>query len=290
MKKLLIIPILSFSCTALDSFAQTISDSLLIDGHYRTFQFAKPSTKKSDGSLVFILHGSGGSGKDMMKATTKLTQESAAENVLLVYPDGYKKYWNECRKAANSQANLENIDEAGFFNSMIQYFKSKYSISEQKVFAVGTSGGGHMCYKLAMTLPGKFRAVTALIANLPDLDNFDCTEAKVPIPIMIVNGTADPLNPYNGGMMQSGSFIMGNVRSTDRTFQYWASLAGYTGEPNKEFIPDNDPADGKTIERYTYKKKGSAEVVLLKVIGGKHNYPSDIDVHVEAWEFFKRQL
>jgi polyhydroxybutyrate depolymerase len=54
-------------------------------------------------------------------------------------------------------------------------------------------------------------------------------------------------------------------------------------------LPDTDPADGKTLERYTFKKKGKPEVVLLKVIGGKHDYPSDIDVHEEAWKFFKRQ-
>jgi len=287
MKKLLPLLLFTFS---INSFAQVTSDSIQVDGHFRTFHFVKPASIKADGSLVFVLHGSGGSGKNIMKAATKLAEQTSNENVLLVYPDGYKNYWNECRKAANSAANLENIDEATFFNSMIQYFKTKYGINEQKVFAVGTSGGGHMCYKLAMTMPGKFRAVTALIANLPDTDNFDCTEAKVAIPIMIANGTADPLNPYNGGMMQSGSFIMGNVRSTDRTFQYWATLAGYTGEPTKELIPDSDPADGKTIERYTYKQKGKPEVVLLKVIGGKHDYPNDIDVHVEAWEFFKRQL
>src|SRR6478609_8368535 len=287
MKRLLYFLLFTFS---INSFAQVTSDSIQVDGHFRTFHFVKPASIKADGSLVFVLHGSGGSGKNIMKAAAKLAEQTSNENVLLVYPDGYKKYWNECRKAANSAANLENIDEATFFNSMIQYFKTKYGISEQKVFALGTSGGGHMCYKLAITMPGKFRAVTALIANLPDTDNFDCTEAKVAIPIMIVNGTADPLNPYNGGMMQMGTVILGNVRSTDRTFQYWATLAGYTGEPTKELIPDNDPADGKTIERYTYKQKGKPEVVLLKVIGGKHDYPNDIDVHVEAWEFFKRQM
>jgi polyhydroxybutyrate depolymerase len=288
MKKLPIL-LLSF-VISINSFAQVLSDSVQVDGNYRTFHFTKPSANKTDGSLVFVLHGSGGNGKDMMKAASRLAQQSATENVLLVYPDGYKKFWNECRKAASSLANKENIDETTFFNSMIQYFKSKYAISEQKVFAVGTSGGGHMCYKLAMTMPGKFRAVTALIANLPDVDNFDCTEAKVAIPIMIVNGTADPLNPYNGGIMQMGTVMLGNVRSTDRTFQYWASLAGYTGEPIKELVADKDPADGKTIERYTYKQKDKPEVVLLKVVGGKHDYPNDIDVHVEAWEFFKRQL
>lgn len=290
MKRTIFLLVFTFSLFCWNVDAQVISDSLLVDGHYRTFHFNPPPASAANASLVFILHGSGGNGKDMMKATLKLAQKASTENAFLVYPDGYKKYWNECRKAASSLANKEDINESGFFGGMIKYFTSTYKINDQHVFVVGTSGGGHMCYKLAMTMPGKFRAVTAIIANLPDTDNMDCTEAKVAIPIMIVNGTADPLNKYEGGMMRSGDFIMGNVRSTDRTFQYWASLAGYQGAPVKESIPDKDLSDGKTIERYTYKHKGKPEVVLLKVIGGKHDYPNDIDVHVEAWEFFKRQM
>ena len=146
-----------------------------------------------------------------------------------------------------------------------------------------------MAYKLALTMPGKFRAITAIIANLPENDNLDCTEAKLPIPVMIINGTEDKTNPYNGGVVISGNVNFGSVRSTDDTFKYWAALAGYTGVAKKEFLPDTDPADGKMIERSWYKQKEKPEVVLLKVIGGKHDYPNDIDVHVEAWEFFKRQ-
>ena len=235
------------------------------------------------------MHGSGGNGVEMMNSTTRLAAKAADEHILLVYPNGYQHYWNECRKAATSTANIENINENAFFDSMIKYFKSRYQINDQKVFAAGTSGGGQMAYKLALTMPGKFKAITAVIANLPDTNNMDCIEVKRPIPVMIVNGTADPTNPYNGGMMVSGNVTFGNVRSTDRTFKYWATLAGYNGEPVKEDLPDTDPSDGKTIERYTYKTKGKPEVVLLKVINGKHDYPNDIDVYEEAWKFFKRQ-
>ncbi len=270
--------------------AQVISDSIQVDGNYRTFHFNKPPALKNGNSLIFVLHGSGGNGKDLMDRTANLRQKAGGENVLLVYPNGYKKYWNECRKAASSLANQENINEEGFFGAMIEYFREKYKINEKQVFAVGTSGGGHMCYKLAMTMPGKFKAVTAIIANLPAEENMDCGDAKTPIAIMIANGTADPTNPYEGGMMQGGNFIMGTVRSTDNTFHYWSNLAGYSGSPAKEMLPDTDPADGKIIERYTFKSQGKPEVVLLKIIGGKHDYPNDIDIHVEALEFFKRQL
>jgi polyhydroxybutyrate depolymerase len=284
---------LFFVCYTASSFptvqAQVISDSIQVDGNYRTFHFNKPPAMKSGTSLVFVLHGSGGNGKDLMDRTTNLRQKTVNENVLLVYPNGYKKYWNECRKVASSLANKENINEEAFFSGMIDYFRKNYKIDDKHVFAVGTSGGGHMCYKLAITMPGKFKAVTAIIANLPAEENMDCHDAKVPIAIMIANGTADPTNPYEGGLMQGGNFTMGTVRSTDKTFQYWSNLAGYKGDPVKEMLPDTDPADGKIIERYTFKSHRKPEVVLLKIIGGKHDYPNDIDIHIEAWEFFKRQ-
>ena len=268
--------------------AQVITDSILIEGHYRTFLFKNPGDDKKS-SLMFVMHGSGGNGKDMMSSTARLEEKAKNEQLLLVYPNGYQNYWNECRKAATSTANIENINENAFFEGMIEYFKSKYHIDTHKVFASGMSGGGHMAYKLALTMPQKIKAVAAIVANLPDTNNMDCIEVKRPIPVMIVNGTEDPLNLYNGGMMVLGNVTLGYVRSTDRTFKYWSNLAGYTGDPVKENLPDTDPSDGRTIERYTYKKKGKPEVVLLKVIGGKHDYPKDIDVFEEIWEFFRRQ-
>ena len=275
---------------AISSRAQLISDSILIDGHYRTFHFKKPSSTNTKRSLIFVLHGSGGSGKKIMAGAVKLEAISESENILLVYPDGYKNFWNECRKGATSAANLENIDENTFFDKMIRYFISKYQINSNQVFAVGTSGGGHMAYKLAMTMPEKFKAITAIIANIPDTSNMDCIETKHPMAVMIINGTADPTNPYNGGEMSVGGTVWGRVRSTEQSFKYWANLDGYSGEPEKEILPDTDPGDGKTIEKYTYKKNGKPEVVLLKVINGKHDYPNDINVYLEAWSFFKRQI
>lgn len=268
--------------------SQLISDSVLIEGHYRTFHFLKPAQARAN--LLFVLHGSGGNGRGIRNGARKIEEIAPNENILLVYPDGYKNYWNECRRTAQSTANLENINENAFFNAMIGYFRKGYQIDTSRVFAVGTSGGGHMAYKLALTMPEKIRAITALIANLPDTNNMDCPEKRVPISVMIVNGTADQTNPYAGGEVVTGNVHLGLVRSTDRTFQYWSELAGYQGSPSQEKLPDTDPTDGRTIERYTYKSKGKPEVTLLKVMGGRHDNPRDIDVYLEAWAFFKRQF
>ncbi|MBD2699522.1 poly(3-hydroxybutyrate) depolymerase [Spirosoma sp. BT702] len=290
MNKLPIFPFLIL-LVCLSSKAQVITDSLLIEGHYRVFHYNIPSKSLRQPSLIFVMHGSGGDGLGMMKSTGKMEQQAGTDNALIVYPSGYKRYWNECRKASPAQANLENINEQAFFEGMIQYFKKRYQINSEHVFAVGTSGGGHMAYKLALTMPGAFRAVTAIIANLPDTTNLDCVPSGKAVPIMIINGTEDRTNPYNGGPVILGqNMTMGEVRSTDRTLAYWAELARYQGKPTMEKLPDTDPNDGKTIERYVYQEKGKPEIVLLKVIGGKHDYPNDIDVHQEALSFFMRQI
>lgn len=289
MKKIILVSCISILCCSI-SKAQLQNDSILIDTHYRSFHFSANTNIKPNASLVFILHGSGGSGSQMLSGAKKLAAIADTENILLVYPDGYLHFWNECRKASTAVANKENINEEAFFDSMIQYFRKKYRINPKQVFAIGTSGGGHMAYKLALTMPRKMKAITAIIANLPDAKNMDCLASGTAIPVMIINGTNDPVNPYNGGEVVIPGTVLGTVQSTDQTFHYWAGLAGYTGEPSKELLPDTDPTDGKIIEQYRYQQKGKPEIELLKVIGGKHDYPNDIDVYLEAWNFFKRQI
>ncbi|HKZ65386.1 MAG TPA: DUF6370 family protein, partial [Chitinophagaceae bacterium] len=222
--------------------------------------------------------------------SSKLEAIASGEKLLIVYPNGYQNYWNECRKHATSMANKENINENAFFKAMINYFHSKYGINEKKVFAAGFSGGGHMAYKLGLTMPGDIKAIAAVVANMPDTASSDCATTGKPLPVLIINGTLDNVNPYDGGEMFVNNASYGVVRSTDNTFAYWSALAGYSGSPVKQLLPDTDPADQRTIESYTYAEKDKPQVTLLKIIGGKHDYPGDIDVYVYAWNFFKSHI
>ncbi len=281
--------LIAFNFLIYSAKSQIKTDSFLVENNYRSFHYLK--TEKSNASLVFVLHGSDGNGLQMRASCKKLEGIATTENFILVYPNGYRKYWNECRKAAKSEANILDINDNAFFEKMINYFVVNEHINPKNVFVVGTSGGGHMAYKLALTMPEKLNAITAIIANLPDTNNLDCAEKHVALPVMIINGTADKVNPYNGGEVILGqNKNYGFVRSTERTFKYWASLAHYKRKPKMELLPDLDPKDGKTIEKYSFKKGRKPEIILLKVNNGQHNYPNDIDVHLEAWAFFKRQI
>jgi polyhydroxybutyrate depolymerase len=284
MKYLLVGLLSSFSMVA---YCQLMTDSILIENHYRSFSYYPPSGNIANGSLVFIMHGSGGNSNNMIKPAAKLESIAASEKLLVVYPNGYQHFWNECRKYSNAVANKEDINEQAFFTAMIDYFQKKYSVNKEKVFAAGFSGGGQMAYKLALTMPGTFKAVTAVVANMPDSASCDCVLASKPMPVMIINGTDDKTNPYNGGEMFVNNASFGVVLSSENSLGYWAKLAGYTGAPEKTLLPDADTADHKTIEKYSYHQKNKPTVTLLKVVGGHHDYPNDIDVYTYAWQFFK---
>jgi len=288
MLKKLLLTLTVFSCFV--AKAQVVKDSLLIDNHYRVFYFNKPEPSNTGSSLIFAMHGSGGRPEDILERTKNLQTRAASENFILVCPGGYKKYWNECRKASTADANVENINEEAFFTAMIDYFKKGYKINDKHVFATGFSGGGHMTYKLGLTMPGKFRAISAIVANLPTPDNMDCSPVGVPIATMIINGTADSVNPYEGGDVNIPNVKLGKVRATEQSFRYWATLDGYKGEPVKSMMPDADTSNNITVEKYTFKRKNAPEVTLLKVINGQHQFLTDIDVFGESWAFFKRQI
>jgi len=276
-----------FLLTTVTVHSQLITDSVLIENHYRSFIYNTPTGDLKNGNLMFVMHGSGGNSLEMMSHTAKLEAMCAKEKLLLVYPNGYQHYWNECRKYSTAAANKEDINDNAFFTAMINYFQKKYGISKKNIYAAGFSGGGQMAYKLALTMPDQIRAITAVVANMPDSASCDCVLAGKAKPVLIINGTDDKTNPYNGGEMFVNNASYGVVLSTEKTFTYWANLAGYKTVPAKTLLPDADPNDKKTIEEYSYTSKLKPPVTLLKVVGGHHDYPNDIDVYVYAWNFFK---
>ncbi len=287
MNRIVLSLIIVLTCSKAD--AQVSLDSIKVDGIYRSFHFYKPAKKHKKLQLIFVLHGSGGNGTNMVKPAMHLQAVADSLGYFLVYPNGYKSYWNECRRYATSAANRENINEEGFFNAMLQYFHSKYATKSSSFFAIGLSGGGHMAYKLAMMMPEKCIAITAVVASLPDSASIDCMLAGKPKAVLIANGTKDGLNKYNGGEIIIDNKNWGVMLSTESTFFYWAHLAGYTGKAVQEELADPHPGNGQTITRFSFSDKNKPTIVLLRVNDGEHTFPKDVDVFMEAAKFFKAE-
>lgn len=276
------------------------SATLRVGSRDRTYSYYIPANLPRHAPLLFVFHGAGMTDQQM-RVTTGFEFERLAEEqgFVLVYPNGYRLTWNDCRVGAQLPAKDVNVDDVGFVHALIAHLHADYGIDTARVFATGVSNGGHLAYRLALELPTEIRAAASVAASLPTADRFECAVPTTSIPILIMNGTGDPLNPYAGGMGP----VNVPVRSTQATAEYFAKLNGHVRPPTTTRLPHQDPSDPTSVVRTVWSNPGKPSVVLYTINGGGHllpelvsRFPSelgavtkDVDGPVEIWSFFAQQ-
>ncbi|MDG2060667.1 MAG: PHB depolymerase family esterase [SAR86 cluster bacterium] len=231
------------------------------DGLERSFDVYIPSTLSINPPAIFVFHGSFGKSEDMRWITGYDFEYLAEEKgFLVVYPQGYKNFWNDCRASADYLANLENIDDLGFFKKVVKLIVKDFKVDPTKIITTGLSNGGHMVYKLALEAPEDVFIAAPLAANLPVEENSDCTPSGLAVHMMIFNGTNDPINPFDGGVVKlQGNASRGAVLSSDDTYKYWVNLIGPAREDT--FLYEEKDGDIKTS--VTRKQSNGKRVVAL---------------------------
>ena len=167
----------------------------------RSFILHRPTAAASGTArpLLIVMHGGGGDARGIIDITRGRFNELAdAENFYVVYPQGVDKSWNDGRVDVRSTAHKENIDDVGFLKQMIETIAANHTIDRTRVFATGISNGGFMSYRLACELSGTVRAVAPVTAQLSKDLLPDC-KPNQPVGVLMINGTLDPLVPYDGG-------------------------------------------------------------------------------------------
>jgi polyhydroxybutyrate depolymerase len=280
------------------------STEMVFNGITRTLDYYIPADLKAGRPLVFILHGSMSKGKDVRKMTGYgFDQLADSEGFIAVYPNGYENHWNDCRGSADYAANVENIDDIQFFTAMIDHFAEHHHIDRGRVYATGHSNGGHMAYRLAFEMPGQFAAVAPISANIPVAGNLDCEKSGQPVSVAIFNGTNDPVNPYNGGLVEiMGDKSRGEVISAAASAAYWRELASAPQDPVTRVFPEVDGDANTKVILQSWQGKGDIEVRLYTLQGSGHVIPTgkvkfgrmlggsagDIEAADEIWNFFAR--
>src|SRR6266550_2362605 len=209
--------------------------TIRVGGLKRIYLTYVPQGLTKGAPLVVVMHGSGGDSGRMRIATGYGFERLADEHSFaIVYPDGYEGYWNACNIVGDYSANKLNVDDVGFLTAMVDKLITEIGVDRGRVFATGISRGGHMAFRLALETPFRFRAVAAVAANVPAPENFKCKPAgQGTSSVMIMNGTKDPLNPFDGGEVNLlGLFYRnGKVRSSRESGQYFADLNNIAGTP-----------------------------------------------------------
>ena len=275
-----------------------------VSGLKRTYLTYVPRGLAKGAPLVVVMHGSDENGARIRIETGYGFDRLADERgFAVVYPDGYEGYWNACNIVGDYSANKLNIDDVGFLTGVVERLITEIGVDRDHVFGTGVSRGGHMAFRLALEAPARFRAVAAVAANVPTPENFKCRPAGPGTSsVMIMNGTMDPLNPFDGGEVKLfGLFIgRGKVRSSRESGQYFADINHMAGTPATN---QTQMADGLLVERVLWRNDSKVEVELVAIHGGGHGIPQpyrrrprllgpspkEPNGPDEIWAFFKRQ-
>ncbi len=215
-------------------------------------------------ALVIVLHGSGMDGARMRRSTGYEFDCLADQHGFVVlYPDGYRGNWNDCRKYATFPAKRENIDDMSFIRALIARLRQEQAIDKGRVFVFGYSNGGHMAFRLAMEAPDEIAAVAAVAASLPTPENSSCPQRGPTSRVMLINGTSDPINPYQGGTVTLFGFASrGSVMSSLASAQNLADRNGITMPPIPGELPKVSSDEITSVEKLIWQTNGKAVCCL----------------------------
>jgi polyhydroxybutyrate depolymerase len=146
--------------------------------------------------LVVALHGGYGTA-EVMEDMTHFDAQADRSGFVVAYPEGYKKSWNagSCCDPAMGRY----VNDVGFVRAVVEDAKKKVSIDPARVFGTGFSNGAMLVHRIACEAPDVFTAVAAVSGGIMVKD---CSPKKG-LPMMLVQGRADPRIPWNGGVFQN---------------------------------------------------------------------------------------
>ena len=248
--------------------------SITVDGLQRTYRTYVPRGLAKGSSLVVVMHGSGENGGQIRVGTGYGFDRLAdAHGFAVVYPDAYQGYWDVCSVVGAVNAKGLKIDDVKFLTGLADRLVGEIGVDPSRVFAVGGSRGGSMALRLALEAPSRFRAVAAVSASVPTPENFQCKPVgSGTSSVMIMNGTEDPIVPFNGGDVNLLGFFYrnGKVRSSRESAQYFADLNNIAGTPETREIR---VADGVRVEQVLWRNQTNVEVELVAIHGAGHGIP-----------------
>lgn len=280
---------------------------VMAGGMERTFVYHVPKKLKGRPKLIMGYPGTKMTAGLMQVFTGHEFDELADrdENAIIVYLQGYKSNWNDCRKVAPYPSKKLNIDDVAFTKEVIAYFVKKYDIEEKEVFAVGFSNGGGMVMKLAKLKPEWFKGFAVIGTNLPEDSNNDCTAVNQPVSLIYINGEEDPIVPFKGGRVTLDGEDFGIVKSAEETFNYWLEVSKCNRkEDNVKVFYDPKSPQKATAYLYNYSSSTTGkQICFIRIVNGGHTIPNrnfrapikklgrmnkEVDSPVLIWNFFMR--
>jgi len=254
------------------------TDHIIMEQTRRTYHTHTPPPESTPMSgLLLVFHGGGATGRGIPKLT-HFNEIADRERFIVVYPDGFRRHWRDGRAMIPDEE--EGVDDVGFVSALVHKMISNYKIPMHRVYAAGISNGGFFSQRLAVEIPEQIRGIATVAATMP-VSLSSVQSLKKPIPIMLIQGTDDPLVPYEGGNVGAG--VKGPMLSARNSAAKWAQLNGCSSHPEITRLPNRiDDTTRIRMEKYGSCKE-NAEVIMFIVEGGGHTWPG-------GWQYFPERI
>lgn len=282
------------------------AETIAVDGMKRTFSARLADARPAP--LVIVLHGNTQTGADMVSRTS-WPAVAKREHFTVVFPDGLRRAWADLRsnEMRAGRRPPDGTEDVAFIVMLVEKYIADGTADPRRVYVTGLSNGGAMTMTLACKRADLFAAAASVIMNFTD-DIASACQPSRPVPMLMMNGTADPLIPYEGGRGTS-RFAVGGFWSVEKTIAFWRKVNGCEdGDAATTDLPDKDPNDQSTVTLIASHCPAGRDAELYRINDGGHRMPGsfpdarfvrlvdlifgpqnhDIDGAETIWTFFKR--
>lgn len=248
--------------TALAGGPPAQADDIRIDTKDGTRTAIVLPNGRAPAPAILVLHGAT-IGARRTASGSGFAEAAAARGFTAVFPDGINRQWNDGREGRTS-----SIDDVGFVRRLVGELITRGIADPARIYLAGISNGGMMTFRMLCETSELFAGAGTVIANMPEGIGQNC-HPKKSVPIVMFNGTADPLVPYEGGGVGFAG-RRGNVWSAERTATFMASTNG-CGASAMPTRLGNAPDAATKIVRLDWSGCSSGQAVsLYRVEGGGH--------------------
>jgi len=323
--------------------AQAPEEKVTVNGVERTFVVHLPKgyDGKQKYPVVMVLHSTNQDANDIAQLT-RFDELADRDSVIAVYPNALHGRWNLGVAAepppfmgrrgygrgwppspgypppgypappppgggypgggsgGQRQQRAQPADDIAFFNEMLDKLSVEYSVDATRIYATGLSDGGFMDVRLGCVMADRIAAIAPVGAEMPR--QLGCLPSR-PVPVLMINGTDDPVVKYDGGHYRTEQGEYGGLAtlSAEDTAKYWAKLDDCANKAERTKISAKAKG-GMNVEVSTFAGcQQNAQVTLYRIKGGGNTWPggeqymsekvvgktsNDLNANEVIWSFF----
>jgi poly(3-hydroxybutyrate) depolymerase/Flp pilus assembly protein TadD len=266
---------------------------VVVNGQPRVFVLNRPAGTQARPTVI-MLHGTGSNAAREANAPG-LGQLAPHHGFAAVFAEGRAGHWNHLPPGKEAREFAELAfkgadgapDDVAFIRMLVADLVRRGVSDPKRIYLVGRSAGGWMALRMACEDAKLFAGIGLLITGMSEPAGAVCRPAK-PLPVLMLNGTADRLVPYAGGTVAGldgapGRGVFG-VWPAERLVEFFRRLNG-CAEPAQFSVIALKAREQVELESST--RCAGAPVDFYRVVGGAHNAnPAGLDVSQALLDFF----